>query len=71
MSRILVLPGDGIGPEIVAEALKVLERVGEIGGLDLEIEQGLIGGAAHDAAGHPYPEATREAASVVWGWVYT
>ncbi|WP_196801221.1 3-isopropylmalate dehydrogenase [Thioalkalivibrio sp. AKL19] len=62
MSRILVLPGDGIGPEIVAEALKVLERVGEIGGLDLEVEQGLIGGAAHDAAGHPYPEATREAA---------
>ncbi|WP_019024367.1 MULTISPECIES: 3-isopropylmalate dehydrogenase [unclassified Thioalkalivibrio] len=62
MSRILVLPGDGIGPEIVAEALKVLERVGEIGGLDLEIEQGLIGGAAHDAAGHPYPVATREAA---------
>lgn len=62
MSRILVLPGDGIGPEIVAEALRVLERVGEIGGLDLEIEQGLIGGAAHDAAGHPYPEATREAA---------
>ena len=62
MSRILVLPGDGIGPEIVAEALKVLERVGEIGGLDLEIEQGLIGGAAHDAADHPYPEATREAA---------
>jgi len=62
VSRILVLPGDGIGPEIVAEALKVLERVGEIGGLDLEIEQGLIGGAAHDAAGHPYPEATREAA---------
>ncbi|WP_196994418.1 3-isopropylmalate dehydrogenase [Thioalkalivibrio sp. ALE9] len=62
MSRILVLPGDGIGPEIVAEALKVLERVGEIGGLDLEVEQGLIGGAAHDAAGHPYPDATREAA---------
>ncbi|MFO7954364.1 3-isopropylmalate dehydrogenase [Thioalkalivibrio sp.] len=62
MSRILVLPGDGIGPEIVAEALKVLDRVGEIGGLGLEIEQGLIGGAAHDAAGHPYPEATREAA---------
>ena len=62
MSRILVLPGDGIGPEIVTEALKVLERVAAIGGLDLEIEQGLIGGAAFDAAGHPYPEATREAA---------
>ncbi|MBS3799671.1 MAG: 3-isopropylmalate dehydrogenase [Thioalkalivibrio sp.] len=62
MSRVLVLPGDGIGPEIVAEALRVLQRAGEIGGLDLEIEQGLIGGSAHDAAGHPYPEATRESA---------
>lgn len=62
MTRILVLPGDGIGPEIVAEALRVLQRAGEIGGLDLEIEQGLIGGSAHDAAGHPYPEATRESA---------
>ncbi len=59
MQRILVLPGDGIGPEIVNEALKVLDRVAGLEGLDLEIDQGLIGGAAYDAVGHPYPEATR------------
>lgn len=59
MQRILVLPGDGIGPEIVNEALKVLDRVAELEGMDLEIDEGLIGGAAYDAVGHPYPEATR------------
>lgn len=59
MQRILVLPGDGIGPEIVNEALKVLNRVAALEGLDLEIDEGLIGGAAYDAVGHPYPEATR------------
>ncbi len=59
MQRILVLPGDGIGPEIVNEALKVLDRVAELEGLELEIDAGLIGGAAYDAVGHPYPEATR------------
>ena len=62
MQRILVLPGDGIGPEIVNEALKVLDRVAELEGLELEIDEGLIGGAAYDAAGHPYPETTREMA---------
>lgn len=62
MQRILVLPGDGIGPEIVNEALKVLDRVAELDGLELEIDEGLIGGAAYDAAGHPYPETTREMA---------
>jgi len=55
----LVLPGDGIGPEIVNEALKVLDRVAELEGMELEIDEGLIGGAAYDAVGHPYPEATR------------
>lgn len=59
MQRILVLPGDGIGPEIVNEALKVLDRVAALEGIDLEIDEGLIGGAAYDAVGHPYPEATR------------
>jgi 3-isopropylmalate dehydrogenase len=59
VQRILVLPGDGIGPEIVNEAMKVLDRVAELEGLDLEIDEGLIGGAAYDAAGDPYPEATR------------
>jgi len=59
--RILVLPGDGIGPEIVAEAVKVLDRLaGE--GLDIEMDEGLVGGAAYDAAGDPLPEETLEAA---------
>ncbi|MCA1790577.1 MAG: 3-isopropylmalate dehydrogenase [Thioalkalivibrio sp.] len=73
MQRILVLPGDGIGPEIVNEALKVLDRVAELEGLDLEIDEGLIGGAAYDVVGHPYPEATqvmaREADAILLGAV--
>ncbi len=60
--RILVLPGDGIGPEIVREALKVLQVLVHRHGLEVEIEEGLIGGAAYDAFGHPFPAATREKA---------
>ncbi|MGD2083723.1 MAG: 3-isopropylmalate dehydrogenase, partial [Chromatiales bacterium] len=60
--KILVLPGDGIGPEIVAEALKVLEVLrGELG-LDIELEQALVGGAAIDAEGDPLPESTLDLA---------
>jgi len=59
VQRISVLPGDGIGPEIVNEALRVLDRVAELEGMEFEIDEGLIGGAAYDAVGHPYPEATR------------
>ncbi|HPQ23986.1 MAG: 3-isopropylmalate dehydrogenase [Chromatiaceae bacterium] len=70
--RVLVLPGDGIGPEIVAEAVKVLDHLaGE--GLDVELDEGLIGGAAYDAAGSPLPESTlamaREADAVLLGAV--
>jgi 3-isopropylmalate dehydrogenase len=54
MSKIAVLPGDGIGPEIVAEALKVLRRLG----LPLELEQAPVGGAGVDAADHPLPQGT-------------
>ncbi|WP_207063120.1 3-isopropylmalate dehydrogenase [Motiliproteus sp. SC1-56] len=56
--RILVLPGDGIGPEIVTEACKVLERLKSLTGLAIEMEQGLLGGAAVDATGVPLPEET-------------
>jgi len=56
--KLLVLPGDGIGPEIVAEAVKLLEVLRRQYGLDIEMEQGLIGGAACDAVGHPLPEGT-------------
>ncbi len=70
--RVLVLPGDGIGPEIVAEAVKVLDKlVGE--GLDIELDEGLVGGAAYDATGTPLPEATldmaREADAILLGAV--
>jgi 3-isopropylmalate dehydrogenase len=63
MSRkILILPGDGIGPEITAEAVKVMEALRAHHGLEIELEQGLLGGAAVDVAGEPLPEATLEQA---------
>ncbi len=57
--KIAVLPGDGIGPEIVAQAVKVLEVL-KADGLDIEMEEGAIGGAGYDAAGDPLPAATLE-----------
>ncbi len=59
--KIAVLAGDGIGPEIVAEAVKVLERLrGD--GLDIELEDGLVGGAAYDVHGTPLPTETLDLA---------
>ncbi|WP_394792113.1 3-isopropylmalate dehydrogenase [Rhodoferax sp.] len=67
--KIAVLPGDGIGTEIVAEAIKVLEVLD----LPFEMESALVGGAAYDAHGHPLPEATlklaKEADAVLFGAV--
>ncbi|MFZ5533684.1 MAG: 3-isopropylmalate dehydrogenase [Pseudomonadota bacterium] len=60
--HILVLPGDGIGPEIVAEALKVLDALRRDHGLAVTWEEGLLGGCAVDATGEPYPAATQEQA---------
>ncbi len=57
-NKVLVLPGDGIGPEIVGEAAKVLECLRQEHGLQVELEQGLIGGAGYDAAGKPLPDET-------------
>lgn len=59
--KICVLPGDGIGPEIITEALRVLDAL-RSDGLKFETETALLGGAAVDGAGHPYPEATRKLA---------
>jgi len=56
--RILLLPGDGIGPEIVAEAKKVLDRVNEQFQLGLEFDEGLMGGCSIDVHGEPLAEAT-------------
>ncbi|HLO65055.1 MAG TPA: 3-isopropylmalate dehydrogenase [Azonexus sp.] len=54
--KICVLPGDGIGPEIMAEAVRVLKALD----LKFELEEGLLGGGAVDATGTPYPEATKK-----------
>ena len=60
--KILILPGDGIGPEIVAEAVKVLASLRDGFGLDMEIEEALVGGAAIDETGGPLPDATLDLA---------
>ncbi|MGH8506496.1 MAG: 3-isopropylmalate dehydrogenase [Stenotrophobium sp.] len=60
-AKILILPGDGIGPEIMAEAVKVLELL-RVEGEKFEWSFGHLGGAAYDAEGHPYPPSTQVAA---------
>lgn len=56
--RITLLPGDGIGPEIMAVAVEVLKVVGEQLNLHFEFQEALLGGAAIDATGEPLPSAT-------------
>ena len=67
--RVAVLPGDGIGPEIIAQATKVLRKLA----LPLELEEGPVGGAGYEAAGDPLPPKTlslaREADAVLFGAV--
>ncbi|MFM6961636.1 MAG: 3-isopropylmalate dehydrogenase [Polynucleobacter victoriensis] len=67
--KIAVLPGDGIGPEIVAEAVKVLNALGE----SFEMETAPVGGAGYEAKGHPLPEDTlklaKEADAILFGAV--
>jgi 3-isopropylmalate dehydrogenase len=67
--KIAVLPGDGIGPEIVAEAVKVLNALGE----SFEMEEAPVGGAGYEAKGHPLPEETlklaKEADAILFGSV--
>ncbi len=71
--KIAVLPGDGIGIEIVAQAVKVLECLNADFGLNAEMEQGLVGGSAYDETGSPLPEASlklaKEADAVLLGAV--
>ena len=67
--KIAVLPGDGIGPEIVTEAVKVLNALGE----SFEMETAPVGGAGYEAKGHPLPEDTlklaKEADAILFGSV--
>jgi 3-isopropylmalate dehydrogenase len=55
-ARIAVLPGDGIGPEVMAEAVKVLKRVAEVYGHTFAFQEGLIGGVAIEKTGNPLPD---------------
>jgi len=56
--KIAVLPGDGIGPEIVAEATKVLKALDQRFALGFELDEAPVGGAGYEASGHPLPDAT-------------
>lgn len=56
--KIAVLPGDGIGREVVPQAVKILQVVAREGGIGFEFEEALVGGGAIDASGTPCPEAT-------------
>jgi 3-isopropylmalate dehydrogenase len=73
MMKICVLPGDGIGPEIVTQALRVLDKVADKYGRTFETTEALIGGCAIDAEGEPLPAETvakcREADAVLLGAV--
>jgi 3-isopropylmalate dehydrogenase len=60
--KLAVLPGDGIGIEIVAEAVKVMECLRKDNGLAIEMEQGLVGGSAYDETGTPLPQTTLDLA---------
>lgn len=73
MHKVLLLPGDGIGPEVIAEVRKVLTFLADEHGLALELEQALVGGCAYEDSGDPLPRETlglaRAADAVVLGAV--
>jgi len=69
--KIAVLPGDGIGPEVTRQGVKVLRAAAERFSLDVELSEALIGGCAYEAHGHPLPPETlalaREADAILFG----
>jgi len=73
MSKILILPGDGIGKEIVAQAIKVIDSLNANHDLGMNLVHGLIGGSAYDETGSPLPEETliaaKECDSIILGAV--
>ena len=73
MTRIVLLPGDGIGPEVTQQAHRVLARVAKMHGIALTFEEALIGGASIDAHGTPLQEVVvslcRDSAAVLLGAV--
>jgi 3-isopropylmalate dehydrogenase len=73
MIKIAVLPGDGIGPEVIEASLPVVDAAAKKAGLSLDFQKALVGGAAYDAVGHPLPEDTLKlcdsAAAIYFGAV--
>jgi 3-isopropylmalate dehydrogenase len=71
--KIAILPGDGIGPEIVSQAVRVLDRIAERYHVSFAYHEALVGGAAYDATGHPLPAETlaicRQSDAVLFGAV--
>ena len=71
--KILILPGDGVGPEIVTEAVKLLDALKQAGDLAVELEHSDVGGIALDRHGFPLPEQTlalaRDADAILLGAV--
>jgi 3-isopropylmalate dehydrogenase len=70
--NILILPGDGIGPEIVSQAVRILDKI-QSSPNEIRLTHGVLGGAAYDQYGHPYPPETqtlaREADAILLGCV--
>ena len=60
--NLLILPGDGIGPEVTAQALRIVDWLAQNRSLGFDVTHGLIGGAAYDATGTPFPDDTLAAA---------
>jgi len=73
MPLIAVLPGDGIGVEVIEASLPIVEAAAKAAGLSLEFKTALVGGAAYDATGHPLPQETKDlcdrAAAIYFGAV--
>jgi len=73
MSKILILPGDGIGIEIVAQAVKVIDSLNRNHAMEMTLVNGLLGGAAYDETGSPFPDETiriaKECDSILLGAV--
>lgn len=63
--KVLLLPGDGIGPEVIAQGQRVLEVLRDDHGFDVEMESGLIGGCAYEVTGEPLPDETLARAKAV------
>ena len=56
--KLLVLPGDGIGPEVVRETLRVVDWMAKKRSVSFDVQEGLVGGAAFDASGTPLTDET-------------